>query len=366
MTAVYLNRIATAVPDHDIHANFVRIAPAMLHDERRLAVFKRMAARAKIEHRYSVLAPGTAQERFDAQGLYTLGAFPDTRTRMGLFEDQAFALARRALDRLDLASVKDRVSHLILTTCTGLYAPGVDFQVMRHYGLAESTERTVIGFMGCYAALNALKAARHFVRSDPQALVLVLNLELCTLHLQETSDLETLLSFLVFADGCAASLVSAEPTGIELLSFRSTVLPASEEYITWRIGGSGFDMVLSGQIPASIASGLPPGLEAILEGGRAEDIAHWAIHPGGRIILDAVQKALGLPDRLMESSRRILRDFGNMSSATIMFVLKDLMERASAPGPGCAMAFGPGVTVESLLFHLPQAGSSASAAPSPK
>ncbi len=352
MTTAYLNRIATAVPAHDVHRGFVQSAPAMLRDERKTAVFKRMVSRAQIEHRYSFLEPCSEPGRIDAGGFYVFGSFPDTRKRMQFYERHAFGLAQRALDELGLPAIKGTVTHLIFTTCTGFYAPGLDLQIVERYGLKDSVERTNIGFMGCNAAFNALKLARRIVLSEPEAVVLVLNLELCTLHLKETDDLEQLLSFLVFADGCAASLVSAEPTGLALQSFRATILPDSSEHISWRIGDSGFDMVLSGQIPAGIASGLPPNLASILEGQRLEDIRHWAIHPGGRIILDSVQKALGLADAALAPSREVLRLFGNMSSATIMFVLKDLLERGETPGPGCAMAFGPGVTIESMLFHL--------------
>jgi predicted naringenin-chalcone synthase len=271
---------------------------------------------------------------------------------MQYYERHAFGLAQRALDLLGLPTIAGNITHLILTTCTGFYAPSLDLQIVEHYGLNASTERTIVGFMGCNAAFNALKLARHIVRSEAGTNVLILNLELCTLHLQETQDLEQLLSFLVFADGCAASLVSAEPTGVELQSFRATILPESSDQITWRVGGTGFEMVLSGQIPASIAQGLPSNLDSILEGRRIEDIKHWAVHPGGRVILDSVQKTLGLPEGMLDSSRKILRMFGNMSSATIMFVLQDMMEHCSPSGPGCALAFGPGVTIESMLFQL--------------
>jgi len=352
MTLAYLNRIATAVPEHDVHRAFVASAPIMLGDARKIAVFQRMVSRAQIDHRYSFLAPSPDAHQIDADGFYTFGGFPGTQKRMQFYERHALGLAQRALDELGLPALKDRVTHLILTTCTGFYAPGLDLQIVEQYGLKDSVERTVVGFMGCNAAFNALKLARRIILSEPQALVLVLNLELCTLHLKETQDLEQLLSFLVFADGCAASLVSAEPCGLALQSFRSTILPDSSGHITWRIGDSGFDMVLSGQIPAGIASGLPANLDAILEGRQVADMTHWAIHPGGRIILDSVQKALGLPEEALAPSRSILRRFGNMSSATIMFVLQKLLEQQRASDPGCAMAFGPGVTIESMLFHL--------------
>lgn len=345
MRSAYLNKVATAVPAFDVHKQFVDYAPSMLPDMQERALFERMARRAQIEHRYSVLQPDADANRLDTANFYVRNAFPGTGARMDFYQRHAFALAKQALDQIDLAGV----THLIVTSCTGFYAPGLDFEIVHYYGLAPSIERTVIGFMGCYAAFNAMKLARHIVRSDGSARVAILNLELCTLHLQQNGTLENVLSFLVFADGCSASIVSAEPKGIELESFRTTLLPDSGDQITWQIGASGFDMNLSGRVAGTIAAGLPSQLNSILEGARREDVNLWAVHPGGRTILDAVREGAGLAESQLMASRDILRRFGNMSSATIMFVLEEIMNPGHG-GAGCAMAFGPGLTIESLRF----------------
>jgi len=224
--------------------------------------------------------------------------------------------------------------------------------LIHHYGLPGSVERTNVGFMGCYAAINALKLARHIVRSEPDAKVLVLNLELCTLHLKPTGKLEEILSFAIFSDGCAASTVTAEPAGLEIQRFNADVLPETKALITWRIGNQGFDMQLSGKVPSVIASHLPLMMTKLLDGYQRSDIAHWAIHPGGRTVLDAVKAGAELEENQLMASREVLRKFGNMSSATIMFVLQAMMNNPKKPGPGLAMAFGPGLTVESMLFDL--------------
>ncbi|MGQ9426407.1 type III polyketide synthase [Gilvimarinus sp. F26214L] len=345
MPDAYLNQIATAVPDYDVHSKFVQYAPRLLPDPRSRRLFQRMAERAQIEHRFSFMEPHPDDDRLDTQGFYSPEVFPDTARRMAFYESSAFGLARQALDQLDLAGV----SHLIVTTCTGFYAPGVDHQIIAHYGLSPEVERTTVGFMGCYAALNGLKLARHIVRSEPGARVLQLNLELCTLHLKPSGSLEEILSFLIFSDGCAASIVSAQKEGLELQSFRATVIPGTEDQITWRIGEMGFDMNLSGKVPSTIAAGLPSRLGAILEGCTPSDIIHWAIHPGGRTVLDAVREGAHLEEEQLRPSRNVLRNYGNMSSATIMFVLREIMDD-DATGPGCAIAFGPGLTVESMRF----------------
>jgi alpha-pyrone synthase len=345
MSTAYLNQIATAVPPYDIHRKFVEYAPRMLADARTRALFGGMAQRAQIESRYSFLKPAADKNILDEGGFYKEGEFPGTESRMRFFKKNAFTLARMAFDQIDLKGV----THILVTTCTGFYAPGLDLKIIDHYGLAPSVERTMIGFMGCYAAISALKLARHIVRSDEAARVLILNLELCTLHLKESASLQDIKSFLIFADGCSASIVSSDPCGMELKSFKSCIMPGSAEQITWVVGDIGFDMNLSHRVPATIGAGIPGNLESILDGCSKENITHWAIHPGGRSIIDAVRDAAGLGESAMSVSRDILRRYGNMSSATMMFVLAEMM-RSGEAGEGCAMAFGPGLTLESMRF----------------
>ena len=323
----------------------------MLSSPRLRTVFRRMASRADIAHRYSFLDPQkqTGQiSSHDALEFYRLGNFPNTSQRMELFEQNAPVLMRKAMDRLAL-SEEDRsgITHVLVTCCTGLYAPGLDFEIVDHLGLSADVERTMVGFMGCYAAINALKLARHIVRSDPKAGVLMLNLELCTLHLQETQDLEQVLSFLVFADGAAASLITAREQGFALDSFKAVMVPETRGLITWKIGGMGFDMLLSGQVPGELGRALHEG-ELMAE---RERIDLWAVHPGGRSILDAVEKGLELPADALAASREVLSCFGNMSSATVMFVLQRIMQQARPGQRGCAMSFGPGLTAETMHFH---------------
>jgi predicted naringenin-chalcone synthase len=196
-----------------------------------------------------------------------------------------------------------------------------------------------------------MKLSHHIVRSNPDACVLILNLELCTLHLQEADDIDQIMSFLIFADGCAASIVSAKPVGIEMLSFYSGIMPHSQSQITWHVGDTGFDMILAREVPATISAGIADYLPGILGGNAKENIVHWAVHPGGRAILDAVRAGLALSEDDLQSSREILRQYGNMSSATLMFVLQDIMAKKHAAGIGVALAFGPGLTAESMLFQ---------------
>jgi alpha-pyrone synthase len=351
LTTAYLNRIATAVPEHDVHDAFVVFAEKMLVDPRLRTVFRRMVGRADIAHRYSFLDPHKGSRQLsphNAHEFYRLGNFPNTARRMELFEQSAPVLMKKVVDELALNDKeRSRITHVLVTCCTGLYAPGLDFEIVDHLGLSPGVERTMVGFMGCYAAMNALKLARHIVRSEPDAGVLMVNLELCTLHLQQTQDLEQVLSFLVFADGAAASLITAREEGLALDSFKAVMVDNTRDLITWKIRELGFDMMLSGQVPGEVGRALHE--SELMSERDATDL--WAVHPGGRSILDAVEKGLELPADALAASRDVLSCFGNMSSATIMFVLQQIMQHARPGQLGCAMSFGPGLTAETMRFH---------------
>ncbi len=350
---IWLNAIGTAAPPHDVHAKFIDYAPSMLATPRDRRLFSRMVGRSGIAHRYSVLEPDGNSDGLDTGGFYRRGAFPGTAARMAAFEAYALPLALAAIEALaadEGPGWKAGLSHLIVTCCTGFAAPGLDALLIDRLGLDPAIERTLVGFMGCNAAFNGLKLARHIVRSEPRARVLVLSLELCTLHLQETSDLEQSLSFLIFADGGAAALVSRERRGMRLDRFASAVLPEGADLITWRIGGSGFEMRLSGEVPAALSRNLPAHVAALSGQRPLDEIAAWAVHPGGRSILDAVEASLELGETALAPSRSVLRDFGNMSSATILFVLGRMLA-ARRDGPGLAFGFGPGLSIESMAFH---------------
>jgi predicted naringenin-chalcone synthase len=358
MTTAYINRIATAVPPNDVHADFVRLAETLLPEDRHhRPLFRRMAKRTGIEHRYSFLtfAAGGDTPEVDGNAFYVRGQFPSTAARMKLFAAKAPKLAAAAVERLDRGNRRAGLTHLIITCCTGFTAPGLDLALVERCKLPRSIERTIIGFMGCYAAINALKLARHIVRSDPQARILLVNFELCTLHLQDTSNLEKLLTFLLWGDGCAASLVSADPEGIALDSFRSVHLPDTSELMRWDIGDSGFDMVLSGKVPTAIEEGMRVYGADILGGMNPNAIDLWAVHPGGRTIVDAIERAFAIAPTALSASRGILREFGNMSSATLMFVLERLLSAGHRQAAGCGMAFGPGLIAEGMLFRTGRA-----------
>jgi alpha-pyrone synthase len=352
LSGAYINQIATAVPPHQVHTAFVQFQRQLIDDHRKRTVFDKIVEKGQIEKRWSCVVPAedSSHATINGETFYIPGGFPSTGERMRQYEIEAPVLAERAVNALNLGDRKSEITHLVVTSCTGFSAPGIDLEVINRCGLDPSIERTIIGFMGCYAAVNALKIARHIVRSEPEAKVLVLSIELCTLHFQETYELETMMPFLLFADGCAAAIISAEPVGLSMERFYATVLPEAADQMAWHIRDLGFDMVLSSRIPTTVGQAINRASEAILAGLQVKDIELWAVHPGGRAVLDAVEAAFRLPLNALNASRRVLRDFGNMSSATVLFVLKSLLEENRSGARGCAMSFGPGLTAETMLF----------------
>lgn len=358
----HINAIGSAVPPHDVHAAFHGLIDHMLTERRSRAIYERMARRSGIESRFSFIEPSVfdAGGVSDSERLYRPGHFASTAQRMEHYERWAPELAMQAIERLDDDIAKQGITHVVVASCTGFVAPGLDQILIRRAGIDPSAERTLVGFMGCYAAVNALRLAHHTVRSVPEARVLVVNVELCTLHLQETRDVEKLLAMLLFGDGASAALVTAEPKGIALTDFHAAAIPGSDELITWRIGDQGFAMHLDGQVPLRIAEALERERTrndegGILRGQATSDYDLWAVHAGGRSILDAVERGLELPADALEPSRVILREKGNMSSATLMFVLQRMMAARQETDPrksGLGMAFGPGLAAETFRFDL--------------
>ncbi|MFK0000725.1 type III polyketide synthase [Paenarthrobacter sp. NPDC090522] len=259
----------------------------------------------------------------------------------------------------------DDITHVITVSCTGFFNPGPDYKVVRALGLQPSVQRYHLGFMGCYAAFPALRAAKQFCVADPSAVVLVICAELCSLHVRTSNDPDTIMGSAIFGDGAAAAVVTArEPEGpepvIRLDHFETVLTPVGEEAMAWNIGDEGFEMVLGSYVPHIIEDHITGALEPLLakEPGLSDkpyrDITHWAIHPGGRSILDKVESKLELTADQLVPARETLREYGNMSSATVMFVLKYMLDRPAHVREEliCSMAFGPGLTVETGLLTL--------------
>ena len=351
LPAIRLNALATAVPDHDIHKAFIDWATPRLADARIRALFARMAARSGIDHRWSVLPPTpTGGSPVAAGGFYDVPGLPPTSARMAAYADHAPDLAMQAIAALGAAFDPARITHIVVASCTGFVAPGIDQILARRLKLAPTVERVLIGFMGCYAGVTALRTARHIVRSQSEAVVLVVNVELSTLHLSLADQPEPLLAMLQFSDGAAAGIVSAAPGGLALGEGRSLALEDSADLIRWDIGDKGFEMHLSGEVPGRLREALASRDVQRDLFGAAGPPPLLAVHAGGRSVLDAVEHALAVPAEALTDSRSVLARFGNMSSATILFVLAAIMARG-AKGEGIAIAFGPGLAAEAIRFE---------------
>lgn len=298
---------------------------------------------------------------------------PSTGTRNLVYTEHASGLyeeaGRGALEACPDVGPDD-VTHVITVSCTGFFSPGPDYQLVRRLGLPATTKRTHIGFMGCYAALPALREAAAVCEADPDAVVLVVSVELCTLHVRLANDQDTIVGASLFSDGAAAAVVTGERArsagdpggavparGLRLDAFATVLTPVGEEAMAWNIGDHGFEMILGTYVPhiidEHITSALEPllGSEPCLASRPYAELERWAIHPGGRSILDKVQARLELSDDQLAPARTILRDYGNMSSATVLFVLQEILQGPGEAGERvCAMAFGPGLTVESALM----------------
>ena len=330
-----------------------------------------------IERRYTVLEELTFDDRGDDPIFFDRSTgelmLPGTKARNEIYAVEATKLyleaARLAIAATPGVDAAD-ITHVVTVSCTGFYAPGPDYMLVRDLGLGPAVQRYHLGFMGCYASMPALRTATQFCEADPDAVVLVVSVELCTLHLRSSNDPDTIVASSLFADGAGAGIVTARPLesgerALALDRFETRITPVGEGDMAWKIGDHGFEMVLSNAIPAIIDDHITGALEplfapdgdlaeALATDAAGERVAHWAIHPGGRSILDKVESRLQLSEEQLVPARSTLRDYGNMSSATVLFVMRNILDQASSVDGDrvAAMAFGPGLTVESALMTV--------------
>lgn len=341
----------------ELHATFCGV------DASRGKTLRALYRRSGVSTRRSVLlesaeGPLTGRQRFyyRAAGDDDLG--PPTAARMERYEQCAPALASTAGERA-LASAQvnaAEISHLVTVSCTGFVAPGVDSRIIRDLALSPSVQRTNVGFMGCHGALNGLRVARSFTDADPQNVVLICAVELCSLHFAYGWDPDMMVANALFSDGAAAAVGRAcnGQAGHDwrVAASGTLLMDGSEGDMSWRIGDHGFRMTLSASVPDRICANLGGWLEGWLrdQGLSVADVASWAVHPGGPRILGAVERSVGLARDQTRVSRGVLSEFGNMSSATILFIL-DRLRTQDAPRPCVALAFGPGLVVEAALIR---------------
>jgi predicted naringenin-chalcone synthase len=359
--------LGTAVPSHGTTQGDAARFAALLsgYDEeqaRRVSVlYRRSGVRRR---QFAVLDvdalggehPHDLQTLFQATSNDAEPHGPATANRMACYADRAAPLAARAAQEAlaDADLSPGTITHIVTVSCTGFTAPGVDISLIRELGLSPHVERTHIGFMGCQAALNGLRVAAALVRSSPGVRVLLCAVELCGLHLQYSVQPDAIVANSLFADGAAAAVLGRSDDDDRwcVSGHGACLIPDSLDAMTWTIGNHGFTMTLSPQVPSFIEKHLPPWIDTWLDRHHLtlSDVGSWAIHPGGTRIVSAVERALRLDASAGNAARSVLAEHGNMSSPTVLFVMKRLMD-ADAGRPCVAIAFGPGLSVEAALFR---------------
>jgi predicted naringenin-chalcone synthase len=354
----------TRVPAHsisqeeavEIHATLAEI------DHERARTLRALYRRSGVKRRHSVLLESSLGPLMERQSFYPparddTDRGPATAMRMLRYESEAPALAgAAACGALGSAGVRSEdVTHVVTVSCTGFAAPGIDTRVIESLGLPSTTQRTHVGFMGCHGALNGLKVADSLVRAQPEAIVIVCSVELCTLHFSYGWNPEMMVPNALFADGAAAvvgrSAASARSDAWRVASFATLLIPGTSDDMSWRIGDHGFQMTLSVRVPDLVQENVGGWLRSWLAENNLEleDVASWAVHPGGPRILSAVEAAAGIGKERTAISRAVLAEYGNMSSATVLFTL-DRLRSQNAPRPCVALALGPGLVAEAVLI----------------
>jgi len=320
------------------------------------------ANQSGIDHRYFVIPDGdgnSSDKFFTKNGVHFS---PDTKTRMSEYEKWATSLAVNAVNKLgEINKINfSAINRIITISCTGFFAPGLDYQIIKEFNLPPNVKRTNIGFMGCAASLVGINSVWEAMKQVENENILMISVELCSLHLQTEPTRDNILANMIFADGAAAAFFSkkyfTENKKLEIQFAESYLFEDSAKYMGWKIGNNGFEMMLSSELPKIILNYAAPRAKEILtrRGIDITKIKFWALHPGGRAILDSLQNGLQLSDQQLTPSREILKNYGNLSSVSILFVLKNILENEQLEINDlcCAIAFGPGLTMELVLFKV--------------
>lgn len=348
--------IGTAVPRHchkqDDILHFMQASYRLdASDSRKLAFLYRQS---EIKQRYSVIddfSKPESQWKFSKPG--TNGQ--SVECRMKIFDAHAPALSFDAINNCIQHIIEPKqITHLITVSCTGMSAPGLDLQIAEALQLPSNVFRTSVNFMGCYAAIHALKLAKMICDSTAHANVVIVCTELCTIHFQQPFTQENTASALLFGDGSAAVLVSNAITSsnaLRIKSFYSEIAYKGKEDMAWHISNHGFLMRLSSYIPHLVEEDIQALVSKALEVSNMQqsDITHWCLHPGGKKILEVIQSQLELSDEDLSCSRKVLAEYGNMSSPSILFVLKEIMKSTTPAAKVFGVAFGPGLTMETFI-----------------
>lgn len=280
---------------------------------------------------------------------------PGTAARMAIYSQRATSLALRSTKAAmeDAGVAPESITHLVSVSCTGFASPGWDLELVDKLGLSRGVRRTNVGFMGCHAAINGLRVAEAFVRAEPNARALVCCTEICSVHFRYDARPDQVVANALFADGSGAAVVASSAATVpRIASTSSRIIEDSRDQMGWAVGDHGFEMNLGIELPGTIRRHAGAWARTWLAEQRLaiDQIGSWAVHPGGPKILSAVAEALAIPGSSLDVSRRVLSSRGNMSSATVLFILDALRSTRDLKMPCVLMSFGPGITAEALLL----------------
>lgn len=349
--SVVLHAIGTATPRFDLEQDRAAVIAAglMRLNEKRGRSLATLYAQTGVRTRQTVIAEQGRSTYFAAKE----ADGPGTGDRMLRYRQVAPGLAEEACrDALVRSAVEGaRITHLVTVSCTGFHAPGVDIELVRRLGLAPSVQRTMVGYMGCHGAINGLRVAAALAQTDPDAVVLLCCVEICSVHFQYRPVDGAVTANALFGDGAAACVVSQGGDGPRLRAFGSHLFDDSLGEMGWRISDHGFVMSLSARVPGLLERHVGGWVDGWLgaHGLTRAEIGSWAVHPGGPRIVDSVRRALGLSDPQVSDALAVLEAHGNMSSPTILFIIRRMLERGEAL-PMAALAFGPGLAGEAVLL----------------
>lgn len=362
----YITSVGIAVPDNcfdqsQIGKFMIKAMQLDYENSRKLQAIFRSSG---IAQRYSVLKDYGKENDFNFYpNTSDFEPFPSTEKRLAEYQQHAIKLSVAAVNncvvKLSGFNLKS-VTHLIVVSCTGMYAPGLDIDLVQQLGLRHDVQRLSINFMGCYAAFNAIKAGDAFCKADGDSTVLEVCVELCSIHFQKQASEDNMLANALFADGAAALMMQSNArSGANLTptAFHNALSFTADPQMAWRVGNLGFQMKLTSYVPEIIQGGIRKLTDEMLLKIKMNfaDIRHFAIHPGGKKILEVIEQQLGISHDDNKHAYSVLNRYGNMSSATVLFVLDHLLETLTPENSGenvLSFAFGPGLTLESILFTI--------------
>jgi alpha-pyrone synthase len=357
----YLIDISTAVPEYEVSKEeLVKFYTTSLKSAGTSSVNQKIAflnERTTIQKRYSCIPDF---KMLDFELFVDQNFTQSVEQRTEIYKQEIIPLAIQTIDKLlAKTNIKPKeITHLITVSCTGIFAPGLEFLIAEYYGI-QKAERLALNFLGCYAALKALKQAKYIADANSDSCILIVCAELCSLHFEPSCTNEAILANLLFADGAAATLVCGSSSkyanskgALKIDEIGASYINNSLDLMTWNISSQAFKMYLHKNIVSSIKDNICSAVADFIEGTRPD---YWAIHPGGVSIVQAVKYSLDLSDKEVEDSLNTLKDYGNMSSPTILFVLKRIIDKLKTNEHSdtkkiFSCAFGPGLSIEMINF----------------